>query len=150
MSDDPRTQIDRATHTILFRRTLTATRDQVFDAWTQPDQLRAWWDPTGAPLAECTIDLRPGGGFRFVNRDHAHGPPFAGVYQVVERPGLLVFDALGALGTVRIDQVGATVELTVSIRCGSAEHLAQFVQLGVDVDTARTLDKLVAHLAVPG
>ena len=62
---------------------------------TIPEHVSAWWDPSGAPLSECTIDLRPGGAFRFVNRGNAHSPPFEGAYLVIERPGKLVFDALG-------------------------------------------------------
>lgn len=37
--------------------------------------------------------------------------------------------------------------LTVTIQCGSPEHLEQFLKMGVDVGTARTLDNLVAHVA---
>ena len=37
--------------------------------------------------------------------------------------------------------------MTVTIRCASAEHLAQFVKLGVDAGTDRTLDNLVAFIA---
>ena len=143
------TTIDRATHTIGFERTFAASPAQVYDAWTQPDQVRAWWDPSGAPLVECTIDLRPGGAFRFVN-DGAHGPPFAGVYTVLDRPTTIGFEALGALGTVRLAADGAGTRMTVAIRCASAEHLAQYLQLGVDVGTAHTLDNLVAHLGGPG
>src|SRR5688572_19166017 len=72
--------IDHATFTITFQRTLPVPREDVFDAWTEPEQLAAWWDPTGAPLAVCEIDPRPGGAFRFVN-GAAHGPPFAGTYR---------------------------------------------------------------------
>jgi uncharacterized protein YndB with AHSA1/START domain len=140
------TTIDRTTFTITFQRTFRSSREDVFDAWTQPEQLAAWWDPTGAPLAECAVDLRPGGAFKLVNRDNAHGPPFAGVYRAIERPSLLAFDAMGSVGTVRLEIDGASTKMTVSIRCASAEHLEQFVKLGVDVGTARTLDNLVAHV----
>ncbi len=140
------TTIDRETFTITFRRTFAAPREDVFAAWTQPEQLAAWWDPSGAPLAECVIDLRPGGGFRFVNRE-AHGPPFAGVYRIIESPSLLVFDALGAVGTVQLVDARGATDMEVTIRCGSAEHLEQFVKLGVSDGTDRTLDNLVAHMA---
>jgi uncharacterized protein YndB with AHSA1/START domain len=142
-----KTTIDRETNTITFHRTFPSPREDVFEAWTQPDQLATWWDPTGAPLTECSIDLRPGGAFKFVNRDSAHGPPFAGVYRVIEAPSLLVFDALGAVGTVRLESDRGATNMTLTIKCGSAEHLAQFVKLGVDVGTDRTLDNLVAHIA---
>ena len=102
------------------------------------------WDPTGAPLTGCAIDLRPGGAFTFTNA--GHGPPFSGTYVVVERPGRLVFEAMGAVGTVLVEADDAGSRLTVLIKCASAEHLAQFVKLGVADGTARTLDNLGRYL----
>lgn len=142
-----KTTIDRATFTITFQRAFPAPREDVFDAWTKPDQIAEWWDPTGARLEEVSIDLRPGGAFKLVNRDSHHSPPFAGVYRTIERPSLLVFDAMGALGTVRIEGTRDSSHMTVTIRCGSAEHLEQFVKLGVADGTDKTLDNLVAYLA---
>ena len=38
-------------HEIVVRRVFDAPREAVWDAWTQPDQLAAWWGPgTGARL----------------------------------------------------------------------------------------------------
>lgn len=145
MFDRTQTSLDKSTLTITFRRSFQATREAVFEAWTRPDQVRAWWDPTGAPLAECTIDLRVGGAFRFVNEGHS--PPFEGVYRLVERPAQLVFEAMGAVGTVRLELDGSATAMTVTIRCASPEHLEQFLALGVDAGTARTLDNLGTHLA---
>ena len=67
-----KTMIDQATFTITCQRTLPASREDVFAAWTTPDQLAQWWDPSGTPLSDCEIDLRPGGAFKFVNKDDAH------------------------------------------------------------------------------
>lgn len=139
--------LDRATYTISFQRVFLVTRDQVFDAWTKPEEVSAWWDPTGKPLSECTIDLRPGGAFRFVNQDSAHSPPFAGEYLIIERPAKLVFEALGAVGTVLLEEQAGQTRLLVTIRCASAERLEMYLKVGVDVGTDRTLDNLVGFLA---
>jgi len=136
--------IDRAAFTITFQRTLRASRDDVFDAWTQPEQLAQWWDPSGARLVKCTVDLRVSGAFSFENQGHS--PPFQGVYRLIERPAKLVFEALGAVGTVTLEADGGTTRMQVTIRCSSAEHLEQFVKVGADVNTARTLDNLAAHV----
>ena len=144
ISNETRPKLDPATFTITFERSLSASREQVFDAWTKPEHVTQWWDPTGTPLLECTIDLRAGGTFRFVN--DAHSPPFEGAYRVVDRPSKLVFDALGAVGTVLLESRGTKTHLTVTIRCASAEHLEQLVKVGVDAGTDKTLDNLVAHL----
>ena len=136
--------IDRATFTITFERTFAAPREDVFAAWTDPAQLTVWWDPSGTPLRKCSVDLRPGGAFELVNEGHS--PPFAGVYRVIEPPSLLVFEAMGAVGTVRLAGDRAKTNMTVTIRCPSAEHLEHFVNLGVAAGTDQTLDNLVAHV----
>jgi hypothetical protein len=37
--------------------------------------------------------------------------------------------------------------MVVTIRCASAEHLDQLVSVGVDVNTEKTFDNLVAFVA---
>lgn len=66
---------------------------------------------------------------------------------MVERPARIVFDAMGAVGTVRLVAEGSTTHMTVTIRCPSSEHLEQLVKLGVAANTDKTLDNLVAHVA---
>jgi uncharacterized protein YndB with AHSA1/START domain len=132
---------------LTFERILRASREQVFDAWTRPEQVTEWWDPTGAKLASCTIDLRPEGSFTFVNQGHS--PPFAGVYRVIERPARLVFDVLGSVGTVVLESEGDLTRMKVTIRCSSTEQLAQFAKFGVRENTDRTLDNLVRRMAGP-
>jgi uncharacterized protein YndB with AHSA1/START domain len=141
------TTTDRETFTIAFERRLSASREEVFDAWTRPERIAQWWDPTGARLVACEIDLRPGGAFRFVNE--GHGPPFAGTYTAIERPTRLVFEALGSVGTVTLEAMGDATRMRVTIRCASKEHFEHFVQLGVATNTDRTLDNLVRHLGAP-
>jgi len=145
-NEHTKTTIDRNNFTITFRRSFEAPREQVFEAWTQPEHIKHWWDPSGVPLSECVVDLRPGGAFKFTNKDSAHSPPFAGVYKMIEPPSKLVFEALGSLGTVQLESTNGSTDMTVSIRCGSAEHLEQFLKLGVHEGTALTLDNLVRYV----
>ncbi len=141
-----KTHVDKSTFTITFKRSLAATREAAFDAWTDPEQIKHWWDPTGVPLSGCAIDLRVGGAFQFTVASQ-HAPPFAGTYRLIERPARLEFDAMGALGTVQFERGGTeSTEMTVRIRCASAEHLEQFVKLGVADGTDQTLDNLVAFV----
>lgn len=145
--DRTTTTIDRDTFTITFHRTFGTPRELVFEAWTRPEHVVHWWDPSGVRLEECAIDLRVGGRFKFVNAGSHHSPPFEGEYTTIEPPTELRFLAMGATGTVRLEVAGAGTSMTVSIRCANAEHLAKFVELGVAEGTARTLDNLVAHLS---
>lgn len=140
-------------HEIVIVRTFDAPREAVFNAWTDPDQVARWWDPTGAPLAEAVIDLRPGGRFRFVHKaDGGNGHAFAGIYCEVTYPSLLVFatPAPGGgetLGTLRFDDLGGRTRLTMTMSSASGEAREQLLRYGVDKGTARTLDNLNDYLA---
>lgn len=137
--------IDREDLTLVFERQFPAPPEKVFDAWTRPEQIAEWWDPTGARLVGCEIDLRVGGRFCFVNE--GHGPPFEGRYSVIDRPTRLEFEALGSVGTVLLETKEGGTRMRVVIRCASSEHLEHFVKLGVATGTDRTLDNLVSYLS---
>jgi uncharacterized protein YndB with AHSA1/START domain len=138
--------VDRDTHTIIVTRVLAAPCEQVFEAWTRPEHVTCWWDPTGEPLAECEIDLRPGGAFRFVNRHSPGTHQFAGVYSEIAPPRHLIFKTMGAIGRVVLDEIGGKTVLTLRIECGSAEQLEQYLKMGIDAGTAKTVDNLVAYV----
>ena len=136
--------LDKSTNTIRFERLLNASPEHAFAAWTEPSHVQCWWDPSGAPLARCEIDLRVGGSFSFSSQAHPDRP-FTGVYRRIERPGLLAFDAFGAAGRVSLTGTAKQTLMTVEIVCSSPEHLQQFVDMGVAVGTSRTLDNLVEY-----
>ena len=53
---------------LFIARVFDAPRALVYRAFTDPEQLAAWWGPTGSvrPLDEMEFDVRPGGSQRFV------------------------------------------------------------------------------------
>jgi uncharacterized protein YndB with AHSA1/START domain len=137
-------EIDRGTHTIRLTRLFDAPRAEIFEAWTTPEHVTCWWDAAGEKLSVCEIDLRPGGAFKFVTKGHPE-MPFAGTYREIAPPDRLVFEALGATGRMVLRDVAGRTHMTVEIECRSAEQLAQYLQMGVDVGTSQTLDNLVAY-----
>ncbi|MCA9639705.1 MAG: SRPBCC domain-containing protein [Polyangiaceae bacterium] len=140
-----RATIEQDTLTIRFARRIQASPQRVFDAWTQADQLTEWWDPTGERLESCDVDLRVGGAFCFRNKHHSQA--FAGTYVEITPPSRLVFEAMGAVGTVLLEAKGSETHMEVTIRCSSPEHLEQFVNVGVAENTDITLDNLVRHVS---
>jgi uncharacterized protein YndB with AHSA1/START domain len=136
--------IERESHTIKLTRDFDVPRTEIFEAWTRPEHVTCWWDPAGEPLAVCEIDLRPGGSFKFVSKGHPE-MPFTGIYCEIAPPDRLVFEALGATGRVMLREAAGKTHMTVEIECRSAEHLDQYLKMGVDVGTAQTLDNLVAY-----
>ncbi|WP_323174122.1 SRPBCC domain-containing protein [Natrialba sp. PRR66] len=74
-----------------IRRTFDASRERVFDAWTDSEQVDQW---VGADVTATTeeMDVRPDGVRRFEMAD-LEGEPFLNraVYNEVERPGRLAY-----------------------------------------------------------
>ncbi len=59
---------DREVHTT---RVVTAARERVFAAWTDPEQLARWWGPNGFSNTFHRFELKPEGIWDFT----MHGPP---------------------------------------------------------------------------
>src|SRR6478672_1749564 len=142
---------------IVITRDFDAPRAVVFEAWTTAEHVAQWWDPSGAPLAVCEIDLRPGGAFRFVHQGPggtAH--PFKGAYREIAPPGRLVFvtpaSPAGAetVGTLVFTEHQGKTTLTMTMACASKEHRDALLKMRVDVGTIRTLDNLEAYLNTIG
>jgi uncharacterized protein YndB with AHSA1/START domain len=53
---------------LVVRRTIRATPERLFFAWTEPEQLRKWWGPEGVTCVDPEVDLRVGGRYRIGNR----------------------------------------------------------------------------------
>ena len=139
--------------TIVITRTFAAPRTIVFDAWTIAEHVAHWWDPGGAPLAVCEIDLRPGGAFRFAA---AGGPgarhAFTGSYREVVRPSRLVMVTPGpspnseSVGTLVFDERGGMTTLTLTIESASEADRDALLQMRVDAGTRQTLENLAHYL----
>jgi uncharacterized protein YndB with AHSA1/START domain len=80
---------------IVLTRAFDAPRRLVFDALTKPELLKRWFGARGWNLVVCEVDLRVGGGWRFVSRgpggtEMGHG----GVYRQILPPDRLVYTEL--------------------------------------------------------
>jgi len=102
------------------RRRMPASRDVVFEAWTDPQGLREWMCPGDTVSAEATLDLRVGGSYRIVMKSKAREYVHTGVYQVVDPPSKLVFtwtreeDEAPTLVTVEFIAHGDESELVIT------------------------------------
>jgi uncharacterized protein YndB with AHSA1/START domain len=56
------------TVSLVARRTIRATPERLFEAWTRPEQLIAWWGPPGVECIDARVDLQVGGEYRIANR----------------------------------------------------------------------------------
>jgi uncharacterized protein YndB with AHSA1/START domain len=46
---------------MVLTRTFDAPREQVWRAWSDPDQVMSWWGPQGFTSPMCRMDFREGG-----------------------------------------------------------------------------------------
>lgn len=72
---------------LLVTRTFNAPARIVFEAWSRPELFKRWWVPksVGMSLVSCDMDVRTGGGYRFVFSHPAFDQPvaFFGTYREV-------------------------------------------------------------------
>lgn len=66
--------------------------DAVFKAYTCSELIPQWWGPAKYQTLVDRLDARPGGQWRFIQRDSAgHEFAFHGVFHSVESPARLVY-----------------------------------------------------------
>ena len=78
--------------TLVVRRTIQATPEELFAAWTEPEQLKKWWGPRPVVCAEAEVDLWVGGSYRIANR-LADGTLLwiSGEFELIDPPFKLVY-----------------------------------------------------------
>ncbi len=75
-----------------IRRRLDATPEQVFAAWTDPEQMVAWWGPGEAEAHFAEADVRVGGAFHVTFRTpDGEEHDVSGIYREVVPNRKLVF-----------------------------------------------------------
>ena len=55
---------------IIIERVFKAPREKVWQAWTEPEQVKQWWGPEGFTAPSIKIDLKAGGKYVYA----MHGP----------------------------------------------------------------------------
>ena len=141
-----------AERVLVITRVFDAPRQLVFEAWTRPEHLVHWWGRRAFTLPSCTVDLRPGGAYRFCMRAPG-GRDFwvSGVYGEIVEPERIVFTCAlenedlshEALWTVTFSEHEGKTTLTVHqvlldlarARGGAKEGLTE------------SLERLARHLA---
>lgn len=78
---------------VVVRRVFHASRERLFRAWSDPNELIQWFSPDGYRNPSVDADVKPGGRFRIAMQKLPDGEPFfvSGAYRVVEPPARLVF-----------------------------------------------------------
>jgi uncharacterized protein YndB with AHSA1/START domain len=92
MSDQ--TPVAASDQEVLITRIFDAPRERVFRAWTDPDEVAAWYGPEhmDTPRERIRIDLRVGGRYELTMVPRGGGAGFTIGYEIVElvQPQLIV------------------------------------------------------------
>jgi len=139
---------------IVLTRVFDAPRRLVWDAFTKPELLKRWFGPRGWSLVVCEVELKVGGGFRFVLR----GPDgrdmgMRGVYREIVPPDRSVhmesfddFPGESEVTTVLVEQGGKTT-FTATVLYPSQEVRDAVIKSGMEHGAAECYDKLAELLA---
>jgi uncharacterized protein YndB with AHSA1/START domain len=139
---------------VVVTRTFDAPRTLVFDAYTQPELLRRWYDAPGRALVVCEIDLRVGGAYRFVWRGEGRTDVgMRGVHREVVRPERLVrtetwedWDAGEIIETTVLTERAGRTTLTSTALYPSSEVRDAVLKAGLENGTRETFGKLAELL----
>jgi uncharacterized protein YndB with AHSA1/START domain len=139
---------------VRLTRVFDAPRHMVWDAFTKPELMKRWFGPRGWSLVECTIDLRVGGGWRFI----LQGPEgqkmgMRGAYREIKEPERSVhvetfddYPGESIVTAVFTEKSGkTTMEATVAY--ASKEVRDAVIQSGMEHGAAESYDKLAELLA---
>ena len=105
-----------------MRKTIRATPERLFEAWTRPEELKKWWGPQSVTCIEAAVDLTVGGGYRIANQfPNGDVVWITGEFEVIEPPKRLVYSwhlGTGAGPSERVSVTfeprGANTEVTVT------------------------------------
>ncbi len=152
---------------VTIERTYDASVETVWKAWTDAEQLKAWWGPDNVSIPECTVDLRVGGNFYIVmEAGEAMGPykgllwPMMAEYTVVEPNAKLAYTANAwTEGQSKEDtMIDQTTEITFAEENGKTKvtvvatihkvgPMAGGAVQGMEYGFNQQLDKLTSFLA---
>lgn len=149
------TPTDREIH---IERIFEAPRDRVFAVYTDPELIPEWWGPRGTTTVVDRMDVRTGGGWRFVARN-ADGSEtaFRGTYREVDPPGRIVqtFEWEGmpgyiSLETATFEDLGDRTKVTTTSLFYTTEERDGMLDSGMEGgmnETFQRLDELLERLA---
>ncbi len=125
---------------ILIEREFDAPRHLVFKAYTTPELVRRWWHANHGEMTQCDIDLRVGGGWRYVmSARGGFEVAFHGEYREIipdERiVSTEVFEGMPdapALDTVTFTEADGRTTLSILVQHSSRENRDAHINSGME------------------
>jgi uncharacterized protein YndB with AHSA1/START domain len=135
---------------ILIVREFAAPAAAVYRAWTEPELVKRWWAGSMGTVTSAQIDLRVGGGWRWVmEANGGFEVAFHGEYRELV-PGerivtTEVFEGMPdgyAVTTLDFADSGGRTTLTVLVQHQNQEHRDAHIESGMEGGMQTSLDAL--------
>lgn len=151
-----------------IERTLTAPRQQVWEAWTTPERFEQWWGPKGWRTSVKSMDVKPGGFLLYgmkcedPNQGEWYGQTSWGkiVYRKIDEPESIIYedyfsDENGNINAsmpstiiiVSFEEVVGGTKITSIAKYASKASLDQVLEMGMEEGIRQTWDRLEGLLS---
>jgi len=135
---------------ILITRQFDAPRHLVYEAWTTPELVRRWWSARRGEMTLAEIDLRVGGGWRYVMvTDDGFEVSFHGEYrEIVPNERIVsteVYEGMPdaeALDTITFTEADGRTTLTILVQHATKEDRDAHIDSGMEAGLQDALDLL--------
>ena len=146
---------------LVLERVVDVPRDLVWEAWTQPEHVKAWFTPRPWRTLDCEIDLQPGGIFRTVMQGPDGGAEVNNVacyLEVVPSERLVWTDALlpgwrpadgarfGMTAVIAMESLGRQTRYTATALHRDEASRKRHEDMGFLNGWGTALDQLVEHI----
>jgi uncharacterized protein YndB with AHSA1/START domain len=137
--------------TLQLRRTIAASREAVFRAWTDPDWFRQWFGPRDVSIPHVDLDVRVDGDYR-VDFESAQGTAYLfGKYLEVKRPERIVYtfcwggaasEIAETVVSVDFHERGSETEVVITHERQPSPAAREFHEMGWTVSLERLAELL--------
>ncbi len=135
---------------ILITRELDAPKHLVYEAWTTPELVKRWWSGQRGEVTSVEIDLRVGGGWRYVMvANGGFEVAFHGEYrEIVPNERIVsteVYEAMPegeAVDTVSFTEVDGRTTVTILVQHTSQEDRDAHINSGMEDGLQEAMDLL--------
>jgi uncharacterized protein YndB with AHSA1/START domain len=140
---------------ILITREFDAPKHLVYEAYTKPEYIRRWWHAKRGEMTVAEVDLRVGGGWRYVMvTPDGSEVAFHGEFrEIVPNERIVsteVYEAMAgaeAVDTLTLSEVDGRTTLTILTQLSSKAHRDAYIESGMEDGLQDALD-LLEELAV--
>jgi uncharacterized protein YndB with AHSA1/START domain len=145
----------RGDHEIVSERIFDAPREKVFQAFVDPELIPKWWGRREDTTTVDKMDVRVGGGWRFVTEGPDGTHAFRGEFREIDEPARLeqTFEWEGLPGHIAVESAtfedlgdGRTKITTVS-RFDTTEDRDGMLSSGMEIGLGESYERLDALLA---